>query len=80
MIFKQKTEGNVIHDCPNQGPTFAGNRDLVIVNQCQNSACSFSNLGGAFTNDTGIAATKVFTGDHYFTVKEIEVFELVSWQ
>jgi hypothetical protein len=35
-----------------------------------------TNLGGADANDTGIDGKQVFTGEKYFTVKEIEVFSV----
>jgi hypothetical protein len=37
---------------------------------------SSTNLGGAFTNDTGLSGQQVFTGEFQFTVKEIEIFAI----
>jgi hypothetical protein len=38
-------------------------------------ACAF---GSAYANDTGLDETTFFTGSKYFTVKEIEVFEIAD--
>jgi hypothetical protein len=66
------------------GPTFAGTfpsdlreYDLYVCDECQTSGQSYSRLGGGYVNDTGITGDQVFTRCPYFTVDEIEVFEVI---
>jgi hypothetical protein len=77
QIFKQKQADKAIADYSDCGPVFAGNCDLVVSDQCQVESSSWSNLGGAYANDTGVPGNEVLTGSHKFTVKEIEVFEVI---
>jgi hypothetical protein len=58
------------------GPTF-GRWALRILDQCQCSDKNFSYLDNGYVNHTGIPAREVLTGSQYFTVKEIEVFEVI---
>jgi hypothetical protein len=58
------------------GPTFGRGFDIAVANNCNGNTNSYTSLGNAYVNDTGIAATKVFTGEQSFQVKEIEVFEI----
>jgi hypothetical protein len=76
-IFKQKQAHYAIRDYASHGPTFSGNSDLHVCDQCQSSTNSFSHIGTGYINDTGIAGTEVLTGSYNFTVKEIEVFEVI---
>jgi hypothetical protein len=34
-------------------------------------------LGSIYANETGIEGTRVLTGEEYFVVEEIEVFEVI---
>jgi hypothetical protein len=77
QIFKQQREENAIGDNRTYGPTFGGNADLYVCDECHRSAGSYSYLGGTYANDTGIDGKQVFTGSCHFTVKEIEVFEVI---
>jgi hypothetical protein len=74
--FPLKSSSNAIGCHSSYGPSFAGNRDMVVYDRCNESTDNFTNLGGAYVNDTGIDGEKVFTGERYFTVKEIEVFSI----
>jgi hypothetical protein len=47
-----------------------------VADNCNTNTSSYTNLGSAYVNDTGITGTTVFTGEQYFTVKEIEVFTI----
>jgi hypothetical protein len=76
-IFKQQKAEAAIYDHSNYGPVFGDNFDLATGNQFEAPNGSWSNLGGTYINDTGIAAKEVLTGANLFTVKEIEVLELV---
>jgi hypothetical protein len=60
------------------GPSFGSNPDIYVANGCHGNMSSYTSLGGAFANDTGINAQQVFTGEYNFTVKEIEVFVIDS--
>jgi hypothetical protein len=62
------------HPC---GPTF-GNCDIYVADNCNQNTSSYTSLGVAYTNDTGIAGNQVFTGEYNFQVKEIEVFTVSS--
>jgi hypothetical protein len=77
QIFKQTKADKAIYNDSSYGPIFAGYSDLGIADQCQNSSGSWSNLGVGYINDTGIDGKNVLTGSYNFTVKEIEVFELI---
>jgi hypothetical protein len=39
---------------------------------------SWTSLGRAYTNDTGLDGKTVFTGSQCFQVREIEVFEITD--
>jgi hypothetical protein len=60
----------------NYGPTFGGGHDIYVADNCNNNTNSCTYLGNSYTNDTGIASDQFFTGERYFTVKEIEVFQV----
>jgi hypothetical protein len=65
---------NAIFCYSTYGPTFGNGYDIHVANGCNGNAGSYTNLGKAFTNVTGINGQQVFTGEQYFTVKELEVF------
>jgi hypothetical protein len=58
------------------GPVFDGNLDMGVRDNCSTSTNNWTNLGGSYVNGTGIDGKLVFTGELYFTVKEIEVFTI----
>jgi hypothetical protein len=60
------------------GPIFGNGNDIYVLNNCDQSASSCTNLGVGYKNDTGIASQEVFTGESTFQVKEIEVFSISS--
>jgi hypothetical protein len=76
-IFKQKQAEYAIDDNASYGPIFGNGYDIIVYDQCQSSTRSYSNVGTTYVNDTEIAATQVLTGSQYFTVKEIEVVEVI---
>jgi uncharacterized coiled-coil protein SlyX len=57
------------------GPYFV---DIGVSSDCNANTGSGTSLGGAYANDTGLHAEKVFTTSKYFRVKEIEVFEITD--
>jgi hypothetical protein len=77
-IFPLSNASEAIRCYPSYGPIFAGNCDVSVVNNCDQSASSHTNLGNGYKNDTGIDGTQVFTGEHHFQVREIEVFSVSS--
>jgi hypothetical protein len=58
------------------GPIFAGNYDMLVYDNCNTATNNATWLGGSYVNGTGIDGKLVFTGELYFTVKEIEVFTI----
>jgi hypothetical protein len=77
QIFKQQQVRQAIGDYGDHGPVFAGTCDLVVADHYQSANRNWSNLGGVYRNDTGIDGDGVLTGAHLFTVKEIEVFQVI---
>jgi hypothetical protein len=57
------------------GPYFGG---MAVSDNCNANTDSYTQLGIAYTNDTGLDGETVFTGSHDFKVKEIEVFEITD--
>jgi hypothetical protein len=63
-----------IHCYSSWGPHFT---DMAVFDGCNASTSSYGGtLGGCYANDTGLDGNTFFTGSRYFTVKEIEVFEV----
>jgi hypothetical protein len=52
--------------------------DLAISDHCDENRHSFTSLGRSSENPTGVEGDLVSTGDKNFTVREIEVFELID--
>jgi hypothetical protein len=52
--------------------------DIAISNKCNLGLNSWTFLGNAYTNDTGLHGKTFFTGLFRFKVKEIEVFEITD--
>jgi hypothetical protein len=75
-IFPQQQQAHAIRVYSGYGPTFGANHDLHVCDGCQSSTVSYLNIGNTYKNETGIAGDAVLTGRTYFTVREIEVFEV----
>jgi hypothetical protein len=58
-----------------QGPWFCG---ICVRDKCSAGTYSWTSLGRAYTNDTGLGKGIVFTGLSHFQIKEIEVFEITD--
>jgi hypothetical protein len=58
-----------------RGPIFSG---IWVVDNCNASSHNDSYLGVAYVNDTQLDGRLVLTGSQWFTVKEIEVFEITG--
>jgi hypothetical protein len=74
--FSLTNPTNTIFCYSSYGPLFGGGADICVADGCNNSTSSYTNLGGSYANDTGIAGNQFFTGEGKFTVKEIEVFQV----
>jgi hypothetical protein len=77
QIFKLKQEAKAIYNHQTLGPTFGSGFDLNVYSQSQSSTNHYSSLGNAYANDTGIGGQQVLTGDRYFFLDELEVFEVI---
>jgi hypothetical protein len=60
------------------GPTFGVGCDIYVADCCNQNAISYTNLGNSYVTNTGLSNTHVFTGQQYFSVKEIEVFSITQ--
>jgi hypothetical protein len=47
-------------------PSFGG---MGVFDDCNANTHNFTELGGAYTNDTGLRAEAVFTGSRHFQVR-----------
>jgi hypothetical protein len=74
--FKISSGLNAILGGSSYGPTFGNGYDIYVADNCNANTNSYTNLGYTYVNDTGITGNAVFTGEEYFTVKEIEVFSI----
>jgi hypothetical protein len=78
LKFKLSNVSYAIYSYSNYGPTFGGGNyhDIHVADNCNANTNSYTNLGYGYVNDTGIDGMAVFTGEQFFTVKEIEVFAI----
>jgi hypothetical protein len=76
--FAMASSANAIYCNSSYAPLFGSKCDICVVDGCNGNTTSSTDLGGAFTNDTGINGQQVFTGERNFAVKEIEVFVIDS--
>jgi hypothetical protein len=75
FALKAENKGEAIVCASSCGPHF---RDISVSDHCNANTDSYSWLGRAYANDTGLDGNTVFTGSYSFTVKEIEVFEIAD--
>jgi hypothetical protein len=74
FALKEKKKDEAIYCELSRGPHFF---DFGIRDGCSTNANNHShNFGHHYTNDTGLPGTTFFTGAKFFTVREIEVFEI----
>jgi len=74
--FDKKKDITVIYRYSCHGPTFGGGHDLYICNYSNTIKSSYSNIGNSYIDTTGKGIT-LFAGSHYFTTKEIEVYQVI---
>jgi hypothetical protein len=75
FALKAGTKHEAIYCGSECGPYFIG---LDVSDNCNANTNSGSGIGLAYANDTGLDGETVLTGSFYFTVREIEVFEITD--
>jgi hypothetical protein len=75
FALNAENKNEAIHCNPSLGPNFS---DITIADHCNSSASHISRFGSSYANDLGFGWQTFFTGSTYFTVKEIEVFEITD--
>jgi hypothetical protein len=78
FALKAETTFHAIQCSSGHGPDFGHGSDLFVHDRCDANTSSYTNLGFAYTNDTGLDGKKIFANSQYFRVKEIEVFEITD--
>jgi hypothetical protein len=81
MSFALKPEKTeyTIYTSSLYGPIVGGGHDLRVCSQCNtNTSSDTLYFGHTYTNNSGVANDKLFTGSIYVKVKEIEVFEITT--
>jgi hypothetical protein len=79
FALKAEKKHQAIFCSSEQGPCFGYCLcDIHVYDKCNTNANSYTSFGGVYTNDTGLDGQIVCTGSRYFTVKEIEVFEVTE--
>ena len=66
--------GNAMYGNASYGPTFGGNHDLFICDNCFNANSSSSNIGHSYKLTQGANAQTHFAGSNTFYVEEYEVY------
>jgi hypothetical protein len=79
--LREDAKGNAIWCYDIRGPGFGGtwhtDCDLQLRDNCStNRESSTAGFGLCYKNDLGVPSDSFFTGSPYFTVKEVEVFEV----
>jgi hypothetical protein len=77
FALKAEKKSKAICCCCASGPSF---RDIAVANCCNANYGSWADFGVnmCYVNDTGVDGGTFFTGSRFFTVKEIEVFEIAD--
>jgi hypothetical protein len=73
-LWAEKKDEAIICDSE-RGPHFL---DIWISDKCNANTRSCSYLGDSYANDTVLDGRTVLTSSQFFTVKEIEVFEITG--
>jgi len=74
-IYQNAT--NAIYDHSGYGPTYGGNYDLHISNNCLNDAASYSNISNTYMPPRIASNNTFLDGQQQFQVDEIEIFERI---
>jgi hypothetical protein len=75
FALKAERQNKALYCMSSRGPCFW---DIGVSNDCNSNTSNGSCLGGSYVNDTGLHGKKVLTGSKYFTMKEIEIFEIIN--
>jgi hypothetical protein len=78
FALNSEKKNQVIYCWPNRGPCF---NNIGIFDECNtnsNSYAMFNGSGDTYVNDTGLDGATLFTYTQKFTVREIEVFEIIN--
>jgi hypothetical protein len=76
FVLKVEKKQQAIGCNSERGPDFY---DIRVYDNCNANAKSFTSLGNAYTNGTGVDGRTFFTGSFDFKVKEIEVFKITDY-
>jgi hypothetical protein len=77
--LKKDRKTCAIYCHPSKGPIFGGGPDIIISNECNSNERNHTrSFGDTYQNTTGLDSSTFFNGNKNFTVKEIEVFEIVT--
>ena len=75
QMLNKTSQNNALHNA-SYGPTFGGNHDLCIQNNCNTNQSSYSNIGNTYHLPSGCDA-HFLEGTKTFTVAEIEVYQVL---
>jgi hypothetical protein len=78
FALKAEKKDEVIWCDSRSGPFFGDDFGGIGVCDNCNTNISWNYLSSSYANDTGLAGRTVLTGSNFFTVKEIEVFEIAD--
>ena len=71
-----QNQGNTMYGHVSYGPTFGGNHDLYICDNCFNANTSYSNIGHTYKLTQGANAQSHFAGAYNFYVEEYEIYSI----
>eukprot|EP01022_Parablepharisma_sp_SALTPOND_P016742 TRINITY_DN2528_c0_g1_i1.p1 TRINITY_DN2528_c0_g1~~TRINITY_DN2528_c0_g1_i1.p1 ORF type:complete len:507 (-),score=47.31 TRINITY_DN2528_c0_g1_i1:59-1504(-) len=77
---KQRITGASIYPLSYYGPIFGGGYDIAIHDNCNIDNKNFSDGGHTYEFPPGVNKETYLAGSYYFTVKEIEVYSVLSQQ
>jgi len=69
-----KNQQNAIYGNSGYGPTYGGNHDLYIANNCNSNTSSYTNLGNAYNGETD---KYQLTGSNSFKVEDYEIWDMI---
>jgi hypothetical protein len=76
MKFLLSQPDDAIYCSSGCGPVFGNGIDICVEDNNNLNKYSSTNLGTGYVNNTGRDGKTFFTGERFFQVKEIEVFEI----
>jgi hypothetical protein len=76
FALEAKEKRGAIYCDSGWGPCFGDG--IAVSDNCNANTDSHNELGYSYANDTRLGGAIVLTGSYFFTVKEIEVFEITG--